>query len=65
MADLRNETGEGGIGLLGLLTVVFVVLKLTDYIDWSWWWVTLPLWGLWVPIIGIGLVVGVVKIWRH
>ena len=27
-----------------LLTVLFVALKLTDYIDWSWWWVLSPMW---------------------
>lgn len=32
------------IGILGLLGVVFVVLKLTNVIDWSWWWVTCPFW---------------------
>ena len=21
-----------------------MALKLTDFIDWSWWWVTAPLW---------------------
>lgn len=26
------------------LFLVFLVLKLTDAIDWSWWWVTAPLW---------------------
>lgn len=25
------------------LTISFVVLKLTTAIDWSWWWVLLPL----------------------
>jgi hypothetical protein len=24
--------------------LIFLVLKLTNYIDWSWWWVTSPLW---------------------
>jgi hypothetical protein len=24
------------------LTIIFMVLKLTHYIDWSWWWVLLP-----------------------
>lgn len=28
----------------GVLFVVFLVLKLTHVIDWSWWWVTAPLW---------------------
>lgn len=32
------------VGLGGLVFVVFLVLKLTGYIDWSWWWVTSPLW---------------------
>lgn len=32
------------IGLISLLGVCFVVLKLTDHIDWSWWYVTLPFW---------------------
>ena len=30
------------IGFFGLLTIVFVTLKLTNYIDWSWWLVLLP-----------------------
>lgn len=35
---------ETGIGRSGILFVVFLILKLTGYIDWSWWWVTAPLW---------------------
>ena len=35
---------NNGVGLLTVLTIVFVVLKLTDNIDWSWWWVLAPLW---------------------
>jgi len=27
-----------------LLLVLFIALKLTHYIDWSWWWVLSPLW---------------------
>lgn len=30
---------------LGALFLVFLTLKLTNVIDWSWWWVTAPLWG--------------------
>ena len=26
------------------LFIVFFILKLTNVIDWSWWWVTAPLW---------------------
>lgn len=28
--------------LLSLLTVLFIGLKLTGYIDWSWWFVVMP-----------------------
>ena len=39
------SVGTTGIGVSGLLGVAFVVLKLTGFINWSWWWVTLPFWG--------------------
>jgi hypothetical protein len=35
---------SGGPGLCTILLTVFLVLKLTGVIDWSWWWVTAPLW---------------------
>jgi hypothetical protein len=31
-----------------ILFIVFLVLKLTHQIDWSWWWVTSP---LWIPLV--------------
>ena len=39
-----NSTASINIGLGGILFVVFLVLKLVGVIDWSWWWVTAPLW---------------------
>jgi len=33
--------------VLMTIFVVFLTLKLTGNIDWSWWWVTSP---LWIPI---------------
>lgn len=44
MEDSGNNNYYGGIGFTGALFLVFLVLKLTNYIDWSWWWVTAPLW---------------------
>ncbi len=32
------------IGFFGLLFLIFLVLKLTGYIAWSWWIITMPLW---------------------
>ena len=37
-----------------LLFIVFLILKLTGNIDWSWWWVTSP---LWIPL-ALLLIVG-------
>lgn len=51
-----TNDGNNGWGLGGVLFVVFLVLKLCKVIDWSWWWVTAPLWG------GVVLVVAFVMV---
>ena len=43
-----TSSSSSGISIIGLLGVVFVTLKLTGYIGWSWWWVTIPFWGSFV-----------------
>lgn len=48
---------SGGITLPGAVFLVFLVLKLTEVIDWSWWWVTAP---LWIPVALTLFVVAVV-----
>lgn len=48
---------ETGISLEVILFVVFLTLKLTGNIDWSWWWVTSP---LWIPA---ALVLGFLIFW--
>jgi hypothetical protein len=45
-----------------MLFIVFLILKLTGTIDWSWWWVTCPLWLGPVTIFfvgGIGILIKV------
>jgi hypothetical protein len=42
---MANNSASGGVGFLGLLFLLFLGLKLGKVIDWSWWWVTVPLWG--------------------
>ena len=44
---MASKSSSSGIGLTGVLFVVFLVLKLTGNIEWSWWWVTSP---LWIPV---------------
>lgn len=41
-----NNNSSGGIGFIGLLTLLFIGLKLTGYINWSWWWVLSPMLGV-------------------
>jgi len=47
------ENRSDGLGLGTILFLIFLVLKLTNYIDWSWWWVFSP---LWIPLVLIGLI---------
>jgi hypothetical protein len=41
----NKSSTAGGISFFTLLGLLFITLKLLGKIDWSWWWVTLPLWG--------------------
>ena len=53
-----STSSSGGIGVTGLLTVAFVVLKLTDVIDWSWWWVLSPVWiSFFIGVVIFGAIV--------
>lgn len=57
----NNNSKGSEIGFCGLLTIVFIVLKLTNYINWSWWWVMSP---LWIPIaisLAVILLVSILK----
>lgn len=45
--------------LCSVLFVLFLALKLTGHINWSWWWVTAPLWGPWVALIIVLLAIAV------
>jgi len=53
----NNNNSSNGIGFLGLLTVLFVGLKLTNFIDWSWWWILAPIWAPIIIFLLGGLVV--------
>lgn len=39
-----NEDSRPKYAFAKQLMLLFIGLKLTNYIDWSWWWVTSPLW---------------------
>jgi hypothetical protein len=55
---MSNSETTSGLSVLTILGLIFVTLKLMGYITWSWWWVTLPFWG----IIAILLVIAIVAL---
>ena len=60
MDNRSAGAASGGISLSGLTFIVFLVLKLCEVIDWSWWWVTSPLWIPLAAVIGICIILFVV-----
>ena len=55
-------------GILTILFVVFLILKLTGNIDWSWWWVTSPLWlpvAILFFVISILFIAGVIMLYSR
>lgn len=57
----ESNTNSGGVGFLGLLTILFIGLKLTNHIDWSWWWVFAPCWGPLAIVIAIWIFFSILK----
>ena len=55
---MSNGKGNGGgIGFFGLLAIVFITCKLTGFIDWPWLLVLSPIWGFWILVIAIAIIV--------
>jgi hypothetical protein len=63
----NSNNSSSGLGLGMILFLIFMTLKLTGYITWSWWYVTLPLWGpllLVLVILGIAALIAYNKLKR-
>lgn len=63
MSKSKKEAASGGFGLGTVLFIVFLVLKLTGNIDWSWWWVTAPLWIPFLIAVLLLTVLGIFVAW--
>jgi hypothetical protein len=53
MGDIKSklstkEFSHSNIPVSTILCAIFVILKLANIINWSWWWITSP---LWLPIL--------------
>lgn len=56
---MKKESTSSGMGIGTILFLIFLILKLTEtgiVANWSWWWVTAP---LWIPLL-IVLVYGLI-----
>jgi len=62
MSNNSSSSSSGGVGFFGLMFLILMTLKLTNYIDWSWWWVTAPLWGGFALIFIVVLIVAIIKV---
>jgi hypothetical protein len=56
---MSNNNSSSGLGLGVILFLIFMTLKLTGYITWSWWYVTIPLWG---PLLLVLVIMGIVAL---
>jgi len=64
----NKKTTTGGLGIGTVLFLIFLTLKLAEVgpvAQWSWWWVTSP---LWIPLALVGVIatiVGMAVIVQH
>lgn len=59
MSD-NKKTTTGGLGIGTVLFLIFLTLKLAEVgpvAQWSWWWVTSP---LWIPLVLVGVIAAIV-----
>ena len=62
---MENQNKSTGASLGMVLFLIFMILKLTGSIDWSWRWVTSPLWIPFVVVMGVifvGIIVALTKL---
>jgi uncharacterized integral membrane protein len=61
--DVSNSNASSsGIGLSGALFILFLALRLTDHIDWAWYWVAAPIWIPLGIVVAFALMLGAVAL---
>jgi len=59
MSDVKSNPA---LKLDMILFLIFMTLKLTGYIDWSWWYVTMPLWLPASILLFVAICIGLFKL---
>lgn len=60
----EKNSNSNGMGLSSILFLIFLTLKLAEIgpvKDWSWWWVTAP---LWIPVAALIIAVIIAKMFE-
>ena len=57
----NNKSNGGGVGFFGLLAIVFIACKITGFIDWPWWLVLSPIWGVLLFAVVVAIVAAVIS----
>lgn len=64
-ADPGRRGASWPVGFPGALFLLLLALKLgvgdTDVVNWSWWWVTAPLWGLFALALVLFSLSGIIR----
>jgi hypothetical protein len=58
----NNNNTSSGVTFASLLFLLFLALKLTHVIDWSWWWITAPIWGPFVIVVVVLIIIAVIAV---
>jgi hypothetical protein len=61
----NKSNSSNGLGLGMILFLIFMTLKLTGHITWSWWYVTLPLWGPILLVFAIFAIAGIAYVIKN
>jgi hypothetical protein len=48
---------SNSLSLSIIIFVVFLTLKLSNVVDWSWWWVLSPIWLPFAVVLGVIMIV--------
>ncbi|QDK80065.1 hypothetical protein EXU85_16195 [Spirosoma sp. KCTC 42546] len=64
----REQQTQSNVAFLSILAVIFfclTLLKQSQAIDWSWWWISLPLWIIPAGALLLVIVTLVVTLWHE
>ncbi len=52
---------NNGLSISAIVFIVLLTLKLSGVIDWSWWWITLPIWWM-IPLLLLIIIFALIAI---